>query len=111
MFLFVYNVAMYYIPYSFLPPIAAVVALESFTRVAVRHAEAAKHGNHADAAQAGKVRAAAGGAFREVIKRIQASLVALSPLAVFLLTRLIFRFIEKRVVVDIFFSNCFSKSL
>ena len=70
MLLFVYNVAMYYIPYNFLPPVAAVVAFESFTRVAVRHAEAAEHGDHADAAQAGKVRAAAGGAFREVVEGV-----------------------------------------
>ena len=109
MFLFVYNVAMYYIPYSFLPPIAAVITLKGLARVAVRHAEAAEHGDHADAAQAGEVRAAAGGAFREVIKRIQAGFVAFSPLTIFLLTRLIFRFIEERVVVEVFFSDSFVK--
>ena len=35
--------------------VAAVVAFEGFARVAVRHAEAAEHGDHADAAQAGEV--------------------------------------------------------
>lgn len=107
MFLFVYNVAMYYIPYSFLPPIAAVVALKGLARVAVRHAEAAEHGDHADAAQAGEVRAAAGGAFWKVVKRIQPGFVALDALTVCLFPGLIFFFVEKRVVVDIFFPDGF----
>ena len=110
MFLFVYNVAMYYIPYSFLPPIAAVITLKGFARVAVRHAEAAEHGDHADAAQAGEVGAAAGGAFREVVKGVQASFVAFDALTVCLLTRLIFRFVEERVVVDVFFPDGFFKA-
>ncbi len=107
MFLFVYNVAMYYIPYSFLPPIAAVITLEGLARVAVRHAEAAEHGDHADAAQAGEVRAATGGAFRKVVERIQPGFVALGPLAVFLLTSLILFFIEERIIVEVFFSDSF----
>ena len=107
MFLFVYNVAMYYIPYSFLPPIAAVITLEGLARVAVRHAEAAEHGDHADAAQAGEVRAATGGAFREVVERIQAGFVALGPFKVFSLASLIFFLIKERVVVDVFFSDGF----
>ena len=68
--------------------------MKGLARVAVRHAEAAEHGDHADAAQAGKVRAATGGAFREVIEGVQASFVALDALAVCLLTRLIFLFIK-----------------
>ena len=107
MFLFVYNVAMYYIPYSFLPPIAAVITLEGLARVAVCHAEAAEHGDHADAAQAGEVRAATGGAFRKVVERIQASFVALDALTVCLLAGLIFFFVEERVSINIFFSNGF----
>ena len=107
MLLFVYNMAMYYIPYNFSPPVAAVVALEGFARIAVRHAEAAEHGDHADAAQAGEVRAAAGGAFREVIEGVQASFVARNALAVRLLASLIFLFIEKWVVVDVFFPDGF----
>ena len=90
-----------------LPAVAAVVAFEGFARVAVRHAEAAEHGDHADAAQAGEVGAAAGGAFREVVKRIQAGFVAFSPLAVFLLTSLILFFIEERLIVEVFFSDSF----
>ena len=107
MFLFVYNVAMYYIPYSFLPPIAAVITLEGLARVAVCHAEAAEHGDHADAAQAGEVRAATGGAFGKVVERIQAGFVALDALTVCLFPGLIFLFIEERVSINIFFSNGF----
>ena len=91
-----------------LPAVAAVVAFEGFARVAVRHAEAAEHGDHADTAQAGKVRAAASGAFREVIEGVQASFVALDALAVCLLTRLIFLFIKKRIIVIELFANYFS---
>ena len=90
-----------------LPAVAAVVAFEGFARVAVRHAEAAEHGDHANAAQAGEVGAAAGGAFREVIKGVQASFVALDALTVCLLPGLIFFFVEERIVVDIFFSDGF----
>ena len=93
-----------------LPAVAAVVALKGLARVAVRHAEAAEHGDHADAAQAGKVRAATGGAFREVIEGVQASFVALDALMVFLLAGLIFRFVEERVVVDVFFPDSFFKA-
>ena len=108
MFLFVYDVAMYYIPYSFLPPIAAVITLEGFARVAVCHAEAAEHGDHADAAQAGEVRATAGGAFREVVERIQPGFVALDAFTVCLFAGLIFFFVEERVVVIKLFTNYFS---
>ena len=107
MFLFVYNVAMYYIPYSFLPPIAAVITLKGLARVAVRHAEAAEHGDHTNAAQAGEVRAAAGGAFREVVERIQAGFVALDAFAVCLFPGLIFFFVEERIVIIKFISNNF----
>ena len=93
-----------------LPAVAAVVALKGLARVAVRHAEAAEHGDHADTAQAGKVRAAASGAFREVIEGVQASFVALDALMVFLLAGLIFRFVEERVVVDVFFPDSFFKA-
>ncbi len=105
MFLFVYNVAMYYIPYSFLPPIAAVITLEGLARVAVRHAEAAEHGDHTDAAQAGEVRAATGGAFREVVERIQPGFVALNALAVCLLAGLIFFLVEERIVIIKLFAH------
>ena len=81
--------------------------MKGLARVAVRHAEAAEHGDHADAAQAGEVRAATGGAFRKVVERIQASFVALDALAVCLLTGLIFFFVEDRIAVDIFFSDGF----
>ena len=111
MFLFVYNVAMYYIPYSFLPPIAAVITLKGLARVAVRHAEVAEHSNHADAAQAGEVRAAAGRAFREVVERIQPGFVALDALAVCLLAGLIFFFVKERIVVHIFFTDGFINTL
>ena len=107
MFLFVYNVAMYYIPYSFLPPIAAVITLEGLARVAVRHAEAAEHGDHADAAQAGEVRAAAGGAFRKVVERIQAGPILSSDLLLFLLPQFTFFLIEKRIIVKNLFTNHF----
>ncbi len=113
MFLFVYDVAMYYIPYSFLPPVAAVITLEGFARVAVCHAEAAEHGDHADAAQAGEVRAAAGGAFREVVGAVNifSPPIALSPFLILPFAILIFFFIEERVVVDVFFSNGFINTL
>ena len=90
-----------------LPAVAAVVALKGLARVAIRHAEAAEHGDHADAAQAGEVRAAAGGAFREVVEGVQPGFVALGPLALFSLTGLIFLFVKERVVVDVFFSDGF----
>ena len=90
-----------------LPPVAAVVALESFARVAIRHAEAAEHGDHADAAQAGKVRAAASGAFREVIEGVQASFVALDALAVCLLPGFILLLVKEGVPVDILLADGF----
>ena len=94
-----------------LPAVAAVVAFEGFARVAVRHAEAAEHGDHADTAQAGKVRAAASGAFREVIEGVQASFVALDALMVFLLAGLIFLLVEERIVVDVLLSNGFGNTI
>ena len=68
-----------------LTPVAAVITLKVLARVAIRHAEAAEHGDHADPAQAGEVRAAAGGAFREVVEGVQSGFVALDALMVFLL--------------------------
>ncbi len=107
MFLFVYNVAMYYIPYSFLPPIAAVITLKGLARVAVCHAEAAEHGDHADAAQAGEVSAAAGGAFGNVIKRVQASAVTRNTLTFLFFALFTFGLIEKGVIIINFFTNHF----
>ena len=94
-----------------LPAVAAVVALKGLARVAVRHAEAAEHGDHADPAQAGEVRAAAGGAFREVVEGVQSGFVALDALMVFLLAGLIFLFVEERIVVDVLLSNGFGNTI
>ena len=90
-----------------LPAVAAVVAFEGFARVAVRHAEAAEHGDHADTAQAGKVSAAAGGAFGNVIKGIQASPVLSSNSLLFLLPKFTFFLIEKWIIVINLFTNHF----
>ena len=92
------------------PTIAAVIAAEGFACVAIGHAEGAEHGDEADAAQAGKVCAAAGGAAREVIQRVQACLVARNALTVRLLPGLVLLLIKERVPVDILLADGFLKT-
>lgn len=85
MFLFVYDVAMYYIPYSFLPPVAAVVAFKGFARIPIGDAKIPKNRNCAYAADAGEIFAAAGGAFGVIIKRAQTGPITCFPVTICLL--------------------------
>ena len=53
-----------------LPPVAAVVAFESFARISICNAEIAKNRDRSNAADARKIFTAAGGAFREVVEGV-----------------------------------------
>ncbi len=107
MFLFVYDVAMYYIPYSFLPPVAAVVAFEGFARIPIGDAKIPKNRNCAYAADAREIFTAAGGAFRVIIKRAQTGPITCFPVTICLLAFFIFLLVKLRITVNKLFTHGF----